>query len=311
MIVILEGTERCGKTTIAKEFEKQGFINFKDIVRDKRYETEYMNSRYDAILNFLIKAHEEKINIVIDRFHISQIVNSILFRNSSERTQYKCFYMDAILNVFDSILVLVDREIDENYISDYSYVRKNKLKDTKKMYEYYFDKSEIKNKVVIESTNDENEISKKVKKIIRKYSKYDFYLASPFFNDEQVERERRVRNTLRSVGFRVYAPIEHGIVSETNDKISISETFKSNIDAIRDSSEIIAITDGKDMGTIWEAGYAFGIKKPIVYYAETLGDNPFNIMLAESGKGVVRNEDDLLNYISERDFYFKEITKYE
>ena len=56
---------------------------------------------------------------------------------------------------------------------------------------------------------------------------------------------------------------------------------------------VFAVTDGKDMGTIWEAGYAYGIDKPVLYYAETLGNNQFNLMLAESGKDVFLSQDEV------------------
>ena len=47
------------------------------------------------------------------------------------------------------------------------------------------------------------------------------------------------------------------------------------------------------MGTIWEAGYAFGINKPIIYFAETLGNNQFNLMLAQSGNMVLLNDSEI------------------
>ena len=53
------------------------------------------------------------------------------------------------------------------------------------------------------------------------------------------------------------------------------------------------MTDGKDMGTIWEAGYAFGINKPIIYFAETLGNGQFNLMLARSGNVVYQDMADI------------------
>ena len=60
------------------------------------------------------------------------------------------------------------------------------------------------------------------------------------------------------------------------------------------------------MGTIWEAGYAYGIGKPVIYFAETLGDNPFNSMLSESGKGIFTKRIDVMDAASTGDFYRKE-----
>ena len=112
------------------------------------------------------------------------------------------------------------------------------------------------------------------------------YLASPFFNDEQRARERKICEILRMAGYDVYAPFEHGVVATDIAPCEKEKIFKDNVTNINTSDFVVAITDGKDMGTIWEAGYAYGIHKPIVYYAETLGDNPFNIMLGFSGVGV-------------------------
>ena len=47
------------------------------------------------------------------------------------------------------------------------------------------------------------------------------------------------------------------------------------------------------MGTIWEAGFAYGINKPVIYFAETLGDNQFNLMLAQSGRDVFTSQDEV------------------
>ena len=79
MIVILEGAERTGKTTIAKMLEKRGFIYVKDSVRlyngdIKHISLEETNNRIDAALNYLEKLSESNENVVIDRFHISNAV---------------------------------------------------------------------------------------------------------------------------------------------------------------------------------------------------------------------------------------------
>ena len=88
------------------------------------------------------------------------------------------------------------------------------------------------------------------------------------------------------------------IVEETksvSDEAKDAQTnaFLGNLKAINEADVIVAITDGKDMGTIWESGYAFARKKPIIYYAETLGNNQFNLMLAKSGVAVCRNQTEL------------------
>lgn len=55
----------------------------------------------------------------------------------------------------------------------------------------------------------------------------------------------------------------------------------------------------KTCGTLVECGMAFGMnqkdtkKRKLVWYAETLGDNPFNLMLANSADVVITKFEDL------------------
>lgn len=118
------------------------------------------------------------------------------------------------------------------------------------------------------------------------------YLASPFFNPEQSNRERSVCKLLRDLGYEVFAPVEQGILEPDADTDIRSSIFNSNVVAIQDSDVVFAITNDKDMGTIWEAGYAFGIGKPVIYYCEDLVGE-FNIMLAKSGNLVLSSLDDV------------------
>lgn len=122
---------------------------------------------------------------------------------------------------------------------------------------------------------------------------YSLYFASPFFNPEQVEREERLKAHLRGMGFEVFSPKENTHLKKDADTAAQEVTFRQNLDGIKNADAVFAITDGKDMGTIWEAGYAFGINKPIIYFAETLGNGQFNLMLARSGNVVYQNMNDI------------------
>ena len=120
------------------------------------------------------------------------------------------------------------------------------------------------------------------------------YFASPWFNPDQAEREERVKGRLRELGFNVWSPKDNCVCSPIADEAMRNKVFSDNVKNIKSCNIIFAITDGKDMGTIWEAGFANGYNehlkrfgyKPIiiVYYCETLGPNgQFNLMLAQSG----------------------------
>lgn len=120
-------------------------------------------------------------------------------------------------------------------------------------------------------------------------NRYDVYLASPFFTPEQVEREEFAKVFLRELGLSVFSPKDNCFLSNNASIEDRKRVFDDNVMAIRGCNAVFAITDGKDMGTIWEAGYAYGINVPIIYFAETLGDNPFNLMLAQSGVITITN----------------------
>lgn len=122
------------------------------------------------------------------------------------------------------------------------------------------------------------------------------YFASPFFNPEQVEREERLKAKLRSLGFEVFSPKEVYFCKPDESEEKRQMVFERNVNAIKDCDILFAVTDGKDMGTIWEAGFANGInsisypskKKVIVYYCETLPEGgQFNLMLAQSGDIII------------------------
>lgn len=290
MIVILEGLERTGKTTLAKIFEEHGFVNFKDHNHLRNFYVKNIAERLDSTLSTLVALDRKGINIVLDRFHISEYIYSTLNRGNNPSLFDHIWYIDEVLSHLDTRLIYLTRKVDEQYLNDYpETVFESHIKTLQKEFEYRIDKSYIEDKEVYDLSQWENE-EDIVNEIIASSKKYDFYLASPFFNEDQIEREERIKSLLRTYGYKVYSPREHGVVGNLSDSIAIEETFNSNVEAINDSKKVLAITDRKDMGTIWEAGYAYGKGIPIVYYAETLGDNPFNIMLSESGIGIFTDD---------------------
>lgn len=302
LIVVVEGLERTGKTTLCKEFEKRGFVYFKDFNRINYHDVTALEGRLDTTLTFLQNLSENGVNVVVDRLHLSEYSYGNVFRKI-EGSARNIDYIDNAISKLNSVLILCKTDNDEEY--------KNRmlLKYTDKQiwelsnkFEYYFDKSEIKNKFEYEFSK--YDVSKYVNYIFEqiKYYEYDFYLASPFFKDSQIQREEAVKNALRNEGYTVYSPRENGILTpDATDEVR-TKIFKENCEAIQKSHRILAITDEKDIGTIWEAGYAYGIGKEVVYYAETLGNNPFNVMLGKSGIGIFTNYNDLVEAASSNMF---------
>jgi nucleoside 2-deoxyribosyltransferase/thymidylate kinase len=303
LIVVVEGLERTGKTTLCKEFEKRGFVYFKDFNRINKHICMGMESRLDTTLTFLQNLSENGVNVVVDRLHLSEYAYGKIFRKEYSANVN---YIDNAISKLNSVLILCKSDNDEEYknrmLLKYT---TNQVEQLSNRFEYYFEKSEIKNKFEYEFIK--YDVSKYVNYIFEQinYYEYDFYLASPFFKDTQIQREEAVKKLLRNKYYTVYSPRENGVLTpDATDEVR-TKIFKENCEAIQKSHRILAITDEKDIGTIWEAGYAYGIGKEVVYYAETLGDNPFNVMLGKSGIGIFTKYNDLVEAAEANMFYNK------
>lgn len=128
------------------------------------------------------------------------------------------------------------------------------------------------------------------------------YSANPWFTEEQMERSEYIRTTLLKLGFNVYDPKSEGLVKPSSSVDWRKEVFNHNVKAIEQADFILAVTDGKDMGVCFETGYAYGCGTPIVYFAETLGHNKFNLMLAQSGIAVLTSRDELEATLQDNNF---------
>lgn len=128
---------------------------------------------------------------------------------------------------------------------------------------------------------------------------YDYYIAAPFFNEEQVERVKLVENMLMERGLTFFSPRTDSAVEDISKKENREKVFKLNHDSILASKGLIAITDGKDVGTMIEVGMAYQANIPIIGVAFTLRDDQlFNLMIAESCFAVARNAGQLEKIIS-------------
>ena len=311
MIVILEGLERTGKSTVAEILENNfGFIRFKDHNHLRFMDLKSIANRLDSTLSMLVSLDKAGKNIVLDRFHISELIYGANDRGYPDYDFDHIYYIDEVLSHLNTKLYLLERNVNNEYVEAFPRkVNESGLLEYQKKFRYAFDKSYIENKCIYNTS--EMSFYDVAKDIANFSKKYDFYLASPFFNDEQIKREETIKKTLRGYGFTVYAPREHGIVGSLASQEAVTSTFNSNVEAIDNSRMVLAITDGKDMGTIWEAGYAYGNNIPIVYYAETLGNNPFNIMLSESGVGIFKDYTSFCKACNSNDFYHKEEVAHE
>lgn len=137
------------------------------------------------------------------------------------------------------------------------------------------------------------------------------YFAGGWFNPEQEEEHTRIYNLIKDK-FDVFNPKLAGIVSTSDTVDRMTNILFGNLNALDECQAVVAITDRKDIGTIWETGYAYAMRKPIIYYCETLGDKPFNLMLARTGL-VARNEEELLKLLNDEETFkfHKSTSQYE
>ena len=288
MIVIVEGIDRVGKTTLVNKLVQGGFINLKDefILANHNLIDSFEDYSVGKCESFYVLAKslsDSGKNVVIDRLYLTELVYGACDRLGSN--QVACFGLDTLFENEGAILCWVKAN-DLELSNKLAGVDQTKKED---MFKFYFDLSSNTNKIICDYTT----IDATANEILSRASKYDFYFASPFFNEEQVEREERMIKHLRNLGFSVFSPKEASLLDAKASQTSRKQTFEGNCEAINNSRAVFAVTDGKDMGTIWEAGYAYGINKPVIYFAETLGDNKFNLMLAQSGRDVFMSQDEV------------------
>lgn len=112
------------------------------------------------------------------------------------------------------------------------------------------------------------------------------YIASPFFNKEQLHFVRRIEDTLDAFERDFFSPRIEGVIKDmTADekKTRMKEIFDSNIQHILDSDIIVAVIDDRDPGTMFEIGYAAALGIPIITL--TQHDYQVNVMIKECTKG--------------------------
>lgn len=130
------------------------------------------------------------------------------------------------------------------------------------------------------------------------------YLAGGWFSPEAEERHSRLYNLLKDK-YDVFNPRVES--DQTHVKLNADEILQKNIEGMTSVDIIVAIYDGKDTGTIWETGFSYANKKPLIYYSETLNGKPFNLMLARTGN-FAANEEELLALLEdEKSYQYKNV----
>ena len=128
------------------------------------------------------------------------------------------------------------------------------------------------------------------------------YLASPFFDDAELERVEKVKEILDSKGLEVFSPKEH-----QNEHLEFGSiewrkaTFENDVKHIDWCDVVVAIIckgNYDDSGTAWELGYAYATNKPVVLVNIT--GETINLMIADSIHALITSYDELKEYDFEK-----------
>lgn len=122
------------------------------------------------------------------------------------------------------------------------------------------------------------------------------YLASGWFNKAQIQRLNEMELAVSLFNFDVYNPRKESIYKPSTGMEGATDIVQANIDAIHDCDFMLISTEGKDMGTLYECGYADANKVPLVFYFPHK-DMTFNIMLAAKARAVLTSYDELVEYL--------------
>ena len=124
------------------------------------------------------------------------------------------------------------------------------------------------------------------------------YLASPFFNEVELERVDKVKEILDNKNLEVFSPKEHQHKElEFGSKEWRKATFENDVKHIDWCDVVVAIISNgnyDDSGTAWELGYAYATDKPVVLV--NLTGETINLMIADSLHALITSYDELKDY---------------
>jgi hypothetical protein len=117
------------------------------------------------------------------------------------------------------------------------------------------------------------------------------YIAGPFFNPEQIQVIEDIKAVLDAQKLSYFSPKDECLYEP--GKTTPEEVLDVNLEALERTDLTICVTDGKDPGTMFEAGWCYAKYVPIIYvWLGGLPGQKFNLVLAASGS-VVRSYEQL------------------
>lgn len=128
------------------------------------------------------------------------------------------------------------------------------------------------------------------------------YLASPFFNEREIENISQAVEILKRKGYEVFVPMEHDVENKENltNPQWAEEIFKIDRNGIDNSDVVVLLYGGmySDSGTAWECGYAYAKGKKVVVCCYNIEQT--NLMIVNGCHAFLNSIDALLDYDFEK-----------
>ena len=135
MIVIVEGVDRCGKTTLCKKLESKGFIYLKDT--SPRVITRAGEDAKLKTFASIISNLPKDCNVVVDRLHYTEYVYGVIERKYCSVVAYD---VDNMLSKRDDVAIVL--MLSEN-IQVSSYQHGSDLEPYEEMFKGFYVESNI------------------------------------------------------------------------------------------------------------------------------------------------------------------------
>ena len=130
------------------------------------------------------------------------------------------------------------------------------------------------------------------------------YIAAPLFNESELERNLKIRDFLKELGYDTYLPQEDGGISynliKQGGEVSDTRTkiFEHDVQEVKDSDVILCVLDGRvpDEGMCIELGIGYALGKTCIgYLTDQRSLDPYGPSLMIEGclKETVHSMDEL------------------
>lgn len=130
---------------------------------------------------------------------------------------------------------------------------------------------------------------------------YDFYLAGPFFNEQQIDMQEKIESLMAVQGKKCFSPRKDaGTLGKNPTVEDMQRVFNADLDAINHCKYLFANVSFRDTGTSVEIGYALSRNIPVIlFWNEHVHDSEHvNLMIASAcGGKYIKNWTQLSNYL--------------